>query len=102
MESQEAAELAEYDNSFGHHGEIRPWDPEGQIEQLAIRYAEGQAAIEELALLKPILAFAISKLSNDKKQLKLSLTDQANLGEWDLQMKQESKSGAILFRAVKA
>lgn len=68
-------------------------------ETLAQNYAAGQAAIEELALLKPILALAISKL--DKQQLKLSLTDQANLGDLDLQMKQESKSGAIVFRAVR-
>jgi hypothetical protein len=79
---------------------IRPWDSTGQIEQLATRYAEGQAAIEELKLLKPVLALAISKLP--KQQLKLSLREQATIGELALQMKHEEKSGAILFRAVKA
>lgn len=74
-----------------------------QLEVFAENYAAGQAAIEELALLKPILALAISKLSNDKKQLKLSLSDQLKLGtEWDLQMKREEKSGALVFRSVKA
>lgn len=68
-------------------------------EQLQRNLIMGQAAIEELELLKPILALAISKLP--KQQLKLSLTDQSNLGDLDLQMKQES-SGAIVFRSVKA
>lgn len=75
------------------------WD---QIETLAHNYAAGQAALQELAILKPVLALAISKLP--KQQLKLSLTDQAKLDkpELELQMKQESKSGALLFRVVKA
>jgi hypothetical protein len=66
----------------------------------AQNYALGQAAIEELKLLKPVLALAISKLP--KQQLKLSLSEQATIGELALQMKHEEKSGAILFRAVKA
>lgn len=60
----------------------------------------GQAAIEELRTLKPILARAISQLP--KRQFKLSLSDQGNLDEWDLQMKREEQSGALVFRAVKA
>lgn len=89
METQEAYELAQRDN------ELSPvW------EQWQQNYIAGQAAVEELALLKPILALAISKLP--KKQLKLSLTDQTKLDEWDLQMKKESLSGAVVFRAVKA
>lgn len=89
MDDQEAYELAQRDN------ELSPvWD------KLKRDLIEGQAAIEELALLKPILALAINKLPT--QQLKLSLTDQAHLGELDLQMKQESKSGAIWLRAVKA
>ena len=71
-----------------------------QIEALAQNYALGQAAIAELELLKPILALAISKLP--KQQLKLTLTEQSNLSDLDLQMKQEEKSGAIVFRAVKS
>lgn len=67
-------------------------------EQLQQNYILGRAAVEELALLKPILALAISKLP--KQQLKVSLTDQSNLGDLDLQMKQES-SGALVFRSVK-
>jgi hypothetical protein len=61
---------------------------------------EVQEALKELALLKPVLAQAISKLP--KQQLKLSLKEQATIGELALQMKHEEKSGAILFRAVKA
>lgn len=69
-----------------------------QLEAFAHNYALGQAAIEELEKLKPILALAISKLP--KQQLKVSLTDMAEFGTIDMQMKMESKSGAILFRAV--
>lgn len=61
---------------------------------------EGQAAIAELEIAKGVLAFAISKLP--KQQLKLSLKEQTTLHELALQQKLESKSGAILFRAVKA
>jgi len=60
---------------------------------------EGQAAQEELELTRKVLAFALCHLP--KKQLKLTLTDQANLRKLDVQMKQESKSGAIVFRVVK-
>lgn len=71
-----------------------------QLTIFAENYAAGQAAIEELAMLKPILALAISKLP--KKQLKLGLFEQAAAKiDWDLQFKAES-SGAIVFRAVKA
>jgi hypothetical protein len=68
-----------------------------ELEQIAI---EGQAALAELSVLKPVLALAISKLP--KQQLKLSLEQQAKMDELEVQMKQESKSGAIVFRAVKA
>lgn len=76
-------------------------DPEGSaIEQLARDYLEAKADQEELEkVLRPILALAISRLP--QKQLKVSLADQAKLGELDLQMKVESKSGAVWFRAVK-
>lgn len=60
---------------------------------------EVQEALKELELLKPVLALAISKLP--KSQLKLTLKEQTTVGEFALQMKQES-SGAIVFRAVKA
>lgn len=70
------------------------------MEELQQALIEGQAAIEELRILKPVLARAISKLP--KRQFKLSLSDQGNLDEWDLQMKREEQSGALVFRAVKA
>lgn len=83
------------------HGIIPPEeDGPSQLEVFAQNYAAGQAAIEELELLKPVLAYAISKL--DRKQLKVSLSEQGALvNDWALQMKQE-KNGAIVFRAVKA
>lgn len=70
------------------------------MEELQQALIEGQAAIEELRILKPVLARAISKLP--KRQFKLSLSDQGNLDEWDLQMKREEQSGSLVFRAVKA
>lgn len=81
---------------------IRPWDNNGQLEKFFLDYTQAKADQAELETAKQVLAFAISKLSNDQKQLKLTLTDQAKLGEWALQMKKESQSGAILFRAVKS
>lgn len=71
-----------------------------ELEEVKEALAVGVAAINELKLLKPILALAISRAP--KQQLKLSLTDQTRLSDWDIQAKQESKSGAIVFRAVKA
>ena len=73
---------------------------EDRLHSFAENYALGQAAIAELELLKPVLALAISKLP--KQQLKLTLKEQTTIGEFALQMKQEEKSGAILFRAVKS
>ena len=73
-------------------------DSISQIEALAQNYALGQAAIEELAQLKPLFAWAVSCLP--RQQLKLSLSEQARLGEFDFQFKAES-SGAIVFRSVK-
>lgn len=78
---------------------ITPYNFEGQFQKLQRQLIEGAAAIEELEVAKAILAFAIDKLP--KKQLKITLSEQARLSELVLQQKQEN-SGAILFRAVKA
>jgi hypothetical protein len=75
-------------------------DPNGTFAKLQQQLIQGAAAIEELRTLKPVLARAISQLP--KRQFKLSLSDQGNLDEWALQAKREEKSGAIVFRAVKA
>jgi hypothetical protein len=69
------------------------------MQELQEALIEGQAAIEELNTLKPVLALAISKLP--KQQLKISLSEQAKLNELGLQMKREEKSGAVLLRSVK-
>lgn len=72
-----------------------------QLEEFFGDYVQAKADQAELETAKQVLAFAISKL--ERKQLKVSLTDQAKLGtEWALQMKKESQSGAIVFRAVKS
>lgn len=68
----------------------------GNFQRLAEALEQGQAAIEELALLKPTLALAISKLP--KSQIKVD--QHAELGAWKLEAKSES-NGAIVLRAVK-
>lgn len=70
------------------------------IEELLTDYQQAKADQAELENAKHVLALAISRLP--KQQLKVSLTDMAHFGELDLQMKRESKSGAILFRTSKA
>lgn len=71
-----------------------------QMEKFFQDYIQAKADQAELETARQVLALALSKL--DKKQLKITLSDQARLGtEWDLQMKRESQSGSVLFRAVK-
>ena len=83
------------------HDNLTPENAPSNLEQFFQDYAQAKSDQAELETAKQVLALALSKL--DKKQLKVSLTDQAKLGtEWALQMKQESLSGSILFRAVKA
>lgn len=72
-----------------------------QLEQLARDYAEGQAAIEELAKTQQYLAIAVSKLP--KSQLKVSLSQQLDLDAvpYRLEGKTDDK-GNLFLRAVKS
>lgn len=72
-------------------------DLEAGFQKIAEALSQGQAAVQELALLKPTLALAISKLP--RKQIRID--NHAEFGEWELQVKKEA-SGAIIIRAVKA
>lgn len=83
--------------TFGNDQSV--FEPSSGWEKLQQDYIAGQRAIEELEVAKQVLAFAISKLP--KQQLKLTVTEQTKLHELGLQQKLETKSGAILFRAVK-
>lgn len=68
------------------------------LEDLGKALANGQAAIEELNLLKPIFALALSKLP--KRSLHVRLEDQATLGErFAMEAKSDGKGG-IHLRAV--
>jgi hypothetical protein len=71
-------------------------DLEAGFQKIAEALSQGQAAVQELALLKPALALAISKLP--LKQLKIDSFSE--FGEWELQMKKDN-NGAIYIRAVK-
>ena len=70
-----------------------------QLEEFFEAYQEGQAAIQELATLKGVLALAIDKLP--KKQIRVSLSEQAHLQELDVQYKVEG-NGSLVIRSVKA
>jgi hypothetical protein len=66
-----------------------------QLEELGKALANGQAAIEELNLLKPVFALALSKL--EKRQLHVRLEELATLGEkFTMQAKSDGKGGIIL------
>lgn len=75
-------------------------EPEGYTyaEQLGSALANGQAAIEELNLLKPILALALSKLP--KKQLHVTLSEHATLGEKFAMQAKADGNGGIILRSV--
>jgi PHD/YefM family antitoxin component YafN of YafNO toxin-antitoxin module len=80
---------------------IRPWDSEGRLEKLAMDYAQAKADQEELVITRQYLLKAISLLP--KKELKLSLTEQAELNQqpFKLEAKNDAK-GTLFFRAVKS
>lgn len=101
MEREKTVDKQHETNYIDELAEPYEADSISQLEAMAKNYAIGQAAVEELKVLKPILARAISQLP--KRQLKLSITQQTtDLSEWELQAKTESASGALVFRAVKA
>lgn len=100
MESQEAAELAEYDNSFDFSRPVVAGDSASQIEAWALDYAQAKGDQEELVLTRQYLLLALSKLP--KRELKVTLSEQAELNKqpWKLQAKSDDK-GTLFFRAVK-
>lgn len=73
-------------------------DEHEYLKRLGNALATGQAAIEELNLLKPIFALALSKLP--KKQLHVTLEQQATLGEQFAMQAKSDGNGGIILRSV--
>lgn len=63
------------------------------------RLTEGEDAKRELAVLKPALAYALSKL--DKKQLRLRAEDMPTLGDRFAMQAKSDGQGGIILRSVK-
>lgn len=92
MENQEAVELAEQDANHYPVGEFG-------VSDIVTALHEGKAAKDELAVLKPAFAYALSKL--ERKQLRIRAEDMEHIGEtYTLQAKSDGQGGIIL-RSVK-
>jgi len=73
---------------------------EEKVNEVLRRITEGEDAKRELAILKPTLAYALSKL--EKKQLRVRAEDMATLGDrFDMQAKSDG-NGGIILRSVKS
>lgn len=98
MENQEAVELAEHDNKLSPLQDEQPVEPFG-VEDIVKGLHEGKAAQDELAVLKPAFAYALSKL--ERKQLRIRQEDMQQIGEtYALQAKSDG-AGGIILRSVK-
>lgn len=65
------------------------------VNDLIRKMAEGEAAAQELAVLKPVLAYALSKL--DRKQLRVRAEEMDTLAErFTMQAKSDGQGGIIL------
>lgn len=65
------------------------------VDDLIRQLAEGKAAKDELAVLKPVLAYALSKL--ERKQLRVRAADMDTLAaKYTLQAKADGQGGLVL------
>jgi hypothetical protein len=72
---------------------------EEKVNEVLRRITEGEDAKRELAVLKPALAYALSKLP--KKQLRLRADDMETLGERFAMQSKSDGQGGIILRSVK-
>lgn len=73
--------------------------PNPVLEDIVRNLHEGKAAKDELAVLKPAFAYALSKL--ERKQLRIRQEDMEHIGEtYTLQAKIDGQGGIVL-RSVK-
>lgn len=68
------------------------------LQELTNRLIEGDAAIRELELLKPILALVIHKYAEG--EVAITLTEQAQLGEVLALQVRADENGAVHLRSV--
>lgn len=68
------------------------------LQEMIQQFSEGQAAIQELELLKPVLALVIAKYADG--EVEISLTEQAQLGDVYALQVRANERGAIQLRAV--
>lgn len=69
------------------------------LDDLVRNLHEGKAAKDELGILKPAFAYALSKL--ERKQLRIRAEDMEHIGEtYTLQAKSDG-AGGIILRSVK-
>lgn len=72
---------------------------EEKVNEVLRRITEGEDAKRELAVLKPALAYALSKL--EKKQLRIRSEDMDTLGERFAMQAKSDGQGGIILRSVK-
>lgn len=69
------------------------------VDDLIRQMTEGKAAKDELAVLKPVLAYALSKL--ERKQLRVRAEEMDTLAEkYTLQAKSDGQGGIVLRSVV--
>lgn len=74
---------------------ITPYGIEAGIDDIVRQMAEGKAAKDELAVLKPVLAFALSRLP--KRQLRVRADEMDTLASrFQMQSKSDGQGGIIL------
>lgn len=73
---------------------------EDGVNGLIQKLVEGNAAKDELAVLKPVLAFALSKL--EKKQLRVRAEEMDTLAETYTMQAKSDGQGGIILRSVKS
>ena len=72
---------------------------EEKVNEVIQKLAEGSSAKEELAVLKPVLAFALSKLP--KRQLRVRAEEMDTIADSYLMQSKSDGQGGIILRSVK-
>lgn len=78
---------------------VAPEESSPVLEDIVKRLHEGKTAKDELGILKPAFAYALSKL--ERKQLRIRAEDMEHIGEtYTLQAKSDG-AGGIVLRSVR-
>jgi hypothetical protein len=73
---------------------------EDKVSDILRKITEGEDAKRELAILKPTLAYALSKLP--KKQLRIRAEEMDTIGDTFTMQAKSDGNGGIILRSVKA